>query len=148
MAQSLVRLCGEGDLVGVRAALARGADVNSRVEYDIYNTGLRFAVMEKHNGVVKFLLEQPILDDLNCTDREGNTVLHIAADNDNVEAVRMILANVRLNIANHKNCYGETPVMFAMITSSLNVLRELVAHPSVDLDTKDSFGKGLEEVAR
>ena len=145
MAPPLWQLCAKGDIVGVRAALARGEDVNSRDADD--NTGLMYAISRGHNEIVKFLVEQPTVD-LNCTSREGNTALHIAADVDNVEAVRMLLADVRLNIANHKNSVGETPVMFAMAGHPLNALRELVAHPSIDLDTKDQLGKGLEEVAR
>ena len=40
--------------------------------------------------------------------------------------------------------------MFAIATgeTSLEALRELVAHPSVDLDTRDWLGRGLKEVAR
>ena len=145
MALSLWQLCFKGNLVGVRAALARGEDVNSR-DGDDY-TGLIYSISGGHNEIVKFLVEQPTVD-LNCTSREGNTALHIAADVDNVEVVRMLLDDARLNTANHKNNDGDTSVVFAMITHSLNALRELVAHPSIDLDTKDQLGKGLEEVAR
>ena len=144
MALSLWQLCFKGNLVGVRAALARGEDVNSRDADD--NTGLMYAISRGHNEIVKFLVEQPTVD-LNCTSREGNTALHIAADVDNVEVVRMLLDDARLNTANHKNNDGDTPVMTAMITHSLNALRELVAHPSVDLDILPG-GMSLEEFAR
>ena len=146
MAPSLWQLCEQGDIVGVRAALARGEDVNSK---DAYNdTGLMCAVMGKHNELVKFSVEQPTVD-VNCTDGNSFTALHIAAEEDNVEAVQMLLADARINTANQKNLYGDTPVMYAMAVKSLNTLRELVTHPSINLDTKDSFGKGLvEEVAR
>ena len=145
MAPPLWQLCAKGDIVGVRAALARGEDVNSRDADD--NTGLMYAISRGHNEIVKFLVEQTTVD-LNCGDAGVGSTLHAAAAVDNVEAVRMLLADARLNIANHKNSDGDTPVMAAMITHSLNVLCELAAHPSIDLDTKDHFGKGLEEVAR
>ena len=86
----------------------------------------------EHNLIVKLLLEQPMLD-LNLTNSLGNTALHCAAELNNVEAVRMLLADPRLNTANHKNDDNQTPVMIAMDEESINVLRELVGHPSVDL---------------
>ena len=67
----------------------------------------------------------------------------------------MLLADPRLNTANHKDEYGDTPAMHTMThefvdqhVGAINVLRELVAHPSVDLDTRDVYGQSLEEVAR
>ena len=146
----LWELCYDGKLAGVRAALARGEDINFK---DISKkngsdiTGLMCAVILNHNSIVRLLLEQPTLD-LNCSDGVGRTALHRAVRCGNVEAVRMLLADARLNIANHKDSDGNTPVMAAMAWHSLNALRELVAHPSIDLDTKDQFGMGLEEVAR
>ena len=135
----LWKLCKDGNLAEVRAALARGEDVNG--------TGLMLAAINKHNSTVRLLLEQPTVD-LNCIGFNGMSVLHYAARSDNVEAVRMLLADPRLNTANHKTSYDETPVMVAMHCNSVNALRELVSHPSVDLDTTDRRGRSLEEVAR
>ena len=65
----------------------------------------------------------------------------------------MLLADPRLNTANHKDEYGDTPAMYTMTHEfakryvCINVLRELVADPSVDLDIRDGDGKSLEEVA-
>ena len=38
--------------------------------------------------------------------------------------------------------------MVAVLHDNENALRELVAHPSVDLDILDNDGRGLEELAR
>ena len=46
------------------------------------------------------------------------------------------------------NNEGKTPVMYAMELNKLRALRELVLHDSVDLDTIDSTGRSLEDVAR
>ena len=92
-------------------------------------------------------MEQPALD-LNLADnKEGDTALHLAVIIDNVEGVRLLLADPRLD-PNLKNNGGDTPVMWAMSDGDVDALRELVAHPSVDLDTKDCLGRSLEEVAR
>ena len=145
----LWELCSEGKVAEVKAALARGEDVNGRG----YNrTGLMWAVQLKHNPVVRLLLEQPEVD-LNCRNTNGSTALHLAASDDNVEGVELLLADPRLNTVNHENKYGETAVMEAMmnhlfLNDQVNVLHKLTAHPSVDLDTRDRHGRSLEEVAR
>ena len=105
-----------------------------------------WAVRKKNNPIVKLLLEQPTLD-LNLTDSSGTTALHFAAIKDNVEGARLLLADPRLNTHNHKDNNGWTPVMTAIIHKKVNVLRELVAHPSVDLDIGFK-GRSLEEFAR
>ena len=49
-----------GKLAEVRAALARGEDVNSKDS--IGWTALMLAVDRKHNSIVKLLLDQPAVD--------------------------------------------------------------------------------------
>ena len=141
----LWQLCRDGKLEEVRRALARGDDVNSKGEFN--TTGLMLAVWKNHNPVVRLLLEQPTVA-LNCIDQTGGTALHFAADGDNVEGVQLLLADPRLNTVNHKDRWGWTPGMAAMKWKSVNALRELVNHPSVDLDTRDGSGISLEESAR
>ena len=141
---ALWHLCRVGNLDKVRRALARGEDVNSKDEFD--RTGLVLAVLHKRNSVVRLLLEQPTVA-LNCIET-GKTALHYAAVGDNVEGVQMLLADPRLNTVNPKDKWGMTPVMVAMFWKKVNALRELVNHPSVDLDTRDASGSSLEEVAR
>ena len=144
---SFWQLCGIGDLVGVRAAIARGQDVNEASGRGYGNfTGLMRAVADSNNDIVKLLLEQPNVD-LNCTTVNGQTALHEAAVNDNFQGVKQLLAYPRLNDANHKNNSGSSPAMRAMIYKKRNALRELLSHPSVDLDTRDRKGKSLEERA-
>ena len=138
--------CERGNLEAARAALTRGEDVNSKNDYGC--TPLMYAVIyKKKNSVVRLLLEQPALD-LNLADyKEGDTALHLAVIIDNVEGVRLLLADPRLD-PNQKTNFGNTPVMHAMSYRKVDALRELVAHPSVDLDTRDRWGRSLEEVAR
>ena len=66
---------------------------------------------------------------------------------DNVEGVRLLLADPRLD-PNQKNNDGHAPVMIAMFFCKVDILRELVAHQSVDLDTRNRLGWSLEEMAR
>ena len=143
---SLSWLCSEGKLDQVRAALARGADVNGQ-SGGLNQTVLMWAIMNEHNSIVRLLLEQPTVD-LNATDSFEQTALHHAVYENNVEGVQLLLADPRLNTANQKDEDGSAPTMLALRRNSLDVLRELVAHPSVDLDTRDEDGLTLEEVAR
>ena len=140
------KLCCQGKLNKVRRALARGEDVNSKSGGQ-NKTGLMCAVTRKYGSIVRLLLEQPTVD-LNCIDKRGWTALHFAAAADNVEGVKMLLADPRLTSANHKSNKNRTPVTQAMFYECGNALRKLVAHPSVDLDTTDGEGRCLEELAR
>ena len=47
---------------------------------------------------------------------------------------------------NRDNHYGDTPVMVATWSETI-VLRVMVAHPSVDLETRDNWGTSLQEFA-
>ena len=143
---SLSWLCSEGKLDQVRAALARGADVNGQ-SGGLNQTVLMWAIMNEHNSIVRLLLEQPTVD-LNATDSFEQTALHHAVYENNVEGVQLLLADPRLNTANPKDKWGMTPVIVAMFWKKVNALRELVNHPSVDLDTRDASGRSLEEAAR
>ena len=135
--------CKRGNLEAVRAALTRGEDVNSK---DVRGwTPLMRAVRLKKNSIVRLLLEQPALD-LNLADNNGWTALHYAVFKD-MEGVRLLLADPRLD-PNQKNNDGHAPVMNAMFFCKVDALRELVAHPSVDLDTRNRLGWSLEEMAR
>ena len=152
------KLCSQGKLNKVRRALARGEDVNSASGGE-KKTGLMWAVALVGCGrlnsgstvsrwaIVRLLLAQPSVD-LNCVDSKGWTALQHAAYSDNAEGVRLLLDDPRLTTANHKSDSDGTPVMQAMLYECEEALRELVHHPSVDLDTTDGEGRTLEDLAR
>ena len=142
---SVGRMCARGKLAEVREAIGRGEDVNDKSF--VGKTGLMWAVESKRNSIVKLLLEQPTLD-LNLKDRSGWTALHSAAFYNNVEGVKLLLADPRLNTHNHKDNNGWTPVIAAIVHENVDTVRELVAHPSVDLDTRNNHGMSLEDWAR
>ena len=98
---------------------------------------------------MKLLLEQPTVD-LNYSDKSGQTALHKAgwALGDKVDAVKMLLADPRLTTHNHKDNFGQAPAMMAARYKKAGTLRELVAHPSVNLDTMDKLEDKLERIIR
>ena len=145
----LWQLCRDGKLAEVREALARGEDVNSKADEDEegFLTALMGAIIGGGTEIVKLLLEQPTVD-LNYSDTSGQTALDKAARKDNVEAVKMLLADSRLTTHNHKDITGWTPAMSAAYWKRAGTLRELVAHPSVNLDTMDKLEDKLERIIR
>jgi len=142
---TLVQFCEKGDLEGVKAALKRGDDVNTK---DIYGeTGLMRAVRLKHNSVVALLLNTP-----NWKSEDGWSALHSAVNWENIEGLKLLLSHpsiTALTINQKDNYHGRTPVMLAVkMRNRLKHLEVLVADPRVDLDTTDKKGRSLEKVAR
>ena len=103
----LWRLCDDGKLDKVRSALARGKDVNDKSPNG--RTALMYAVMNKHNSIVKLLLDQPGVK-INAKDSLNRTALHYAAWANNPEAARMLLLHPTMDCANATTNFGETGV--------------------------------------
>ena len=78
----------------------------------------------------------------------GQTVLHVAAFANNVEAAKLILAEPRFTSANAQAELEGPAVIVAAIRCHWEVLKELVSHPSIDLDVKDKNGLSLDDLIR
>ena len=68
----------------------------------------------------------------------GNTFLHLAADNGNIEVLKYLVsqgANV-----NVKDNYGRTPLQVAVNKNNLEMVEYLISH-GADVNVKDSFSK-------
>ena len=132
---ALWELCKAGNIGEVRAALARGADVNDKDSKG--TTALMCAVWNSHNSIVKLLLDQPSVK-VNEKDNFGRTALHCAARYNNPEAARLLLLHPDFNSANATdNLYGDTALMKAVRWRKKEVLVELVSHDSVSLEIPD-----------
>jgi len=135
----LYELCSDGKLDEVRAALARGGDVNDKAPSG--STALMCAVREGHNSIVKLLLEQPAVK-TNEKGRYDLTALHFAAWHNNVEGARMLLLHPDFNSANSTDTDGETALMWAVKLHKKEVVLELVKHESVSLDLREGAFHG------
>ena len=131
---ALYELCRDGKLDEVRAALARGGDVNDKDSDG--RTALMWAVWKNNNSIVKLLLDQPAVK-VNEKDDDGWTALHFAAWSNNPEGARMLLLHPGFNPANSTNNLGETVLMKAVRLRKKEVLLELVKHASVNLDLRE-----------
>ena len=85
--------------------------------------------------------------DVNAASNAGDTGLHLAAQDNDVESIRMLLAHPQFNSANHVAADGYTPAMVAAASQSGNALSELVNHQSVDLDLLDGDGRSLNQIS-
>ena len=108
---SLIELWKEGDLEGVKSALQRGADVNSKNEYGY--TGLMWAVNKNHNSVVSLLLKTPNTDVNQTNDRGWWCALHEAVRCQNNDALKLLLSVPGIDVNTVSN-NGRTAVHVAV----------------------------------
>ena len=138
------QLCAAGDLEGVRAAIARGEDVNGGDDQNV--TGLMWAVCRGHYFVVEVLLQQPSLD-MNSINGHGTTAVFYACLNNKVIGLRMLLGDPRLTSVNTRDPEGRTALMIAVLNDRVGCVRELVRVEGLDLETRGN-NMSLEKVAR
>ena len=102
-----------------------------------------WAVIKRHNSIVKLLLDQPgVKTNEKNKNNNGQTALHLAAWYNNREGARMLLLHPTMDSANSKDRNGDTAVMIAVKMSHQEVLSELVKHESVSLDIGNVVGSG------
>ena len=130
----------------MRAALARGEEVNQRDAEG--NTGLMVAAGRGNEAVVELLLQQPGLDVNHAKEVILWTALHMACRQGYTRIVLMLLAHPSLTCHNAVNSEGCTPLMLAVRMNRVKCVREMMAVEGVDLETRDPWGRGLEEAAR
>ena len=111
------------------------------------------AMKEKGNvKMVELLLAHPRVN-VNCKKGPyGTTVLHVAATQNRLDMVRLILAEPRFTSINalevDKNIIERTAITTAAALRHWDLLRELVHHPSIDLDVKNTSGLAIDDILR
>ena len=141
---SLIKLCKEGDLEGVKAALQRGADVNTRDNKG--QSALHGAVRSSCIDALELLLSHTNID-VNIVGNDGESAVHHAVDENNIEALKLLLNHpglTALTLNQKDNKFGEAPVMRAVDEEKRECLELLAADIRVDLDTTNTWGNGLD----
>ena len=130
----LRRLCSLGLVEEVRAALDRGEDVNHQ---NLKNeTVLMYTAamcIENQIPILRLLLEQPLIE-VNLTDDGGLTALHMATGNGNTEAVKILLADERVDV-NCKDSVHRTPlIMASQNVTRIGIFKLFLAEQRVDVN--------------
>ena len=129
-----------------------GVDWNVK-SYDIQTEGLYPLLMAVQGGSADILqtilsVPEPHLD-LSVTDY-GRNIAQIAVEGsfgDRQRCLELLCGDRRVDW-NIKNSDGDSPVMFCLKTNRITMATTLLANKSVDLDTVDSGGRHLEDIAR
>ena len=143
---SFLQFCIAGDVEGVQAAIANGADVNEASYFG--DTGLMVALLDRNHNVLQLLLQHPQID-INKVDTGGRNALHLAAIQDNHEGLAAILARhdvLTTTINQRTNGNGKSPIMWAVWFNAVNCFHLLLTNPLVDLDTRDNHQRSPQEV--
>merc|ERR1711936_1153850 len=136
LTMSFVGHCRAGDLEGVRAALQRGANVNTKSDYGL--TGLMHAVRHNCNSVVALLLKIPNID-VNQRDDYRRCALHWAVTKENNEALKLLLnaPEVDVNIVDNSR---KSVLVPAVLADNIEALKLLLNVPNIDVNIVDSEG--------
>jgi len=123
----------EGELSGVQAALANGAEVNAQDEDG--TSALMAAAAKGYTKIVQELLAKGA--DVNAQDEDGYTALMWAAWNDDIEIVSTLLAKGAA--VNAKDGGGNTALMLAADNDHLEIVSALLA-AGADVNAQDKDG--------
>ncbi|XP_062874698.1 nuclear factor NF-kappa-B p105 subunit isoform X2 [Trichomycterus rosablanca] len=103
---------------------------------DLYQTPLHLAVLTHQKEAVESLLAAG--SDITLTDRDGNTALHLAAQQSDGDVIRVLLKRREvLELTNTHNSAGVCPLHLAVLANSLNGVRALLeAGASVEVQER------------
>jgi len=103
-------------------------------------TALHFAVRGGFSDLVQCLLINHNAN-VNAKDFRGLPALFYAAQNGNIEAVRLLLSDGRLQDVNARCNGGDATVLMRACSSGYSeIVRLLLAHPKIDVNIKESRG--------
>jgi len=135
----------EKEKVNKLRKLLSGSNINQQVDDNDWRmTVLHVAVLAKLPHVVNLLVERKA--DLNITNSDGSTALHMAADNGSIDiALALVRAGAHLNITNSG---GSTALHMAAYNGSIDIALALVK-AGAHLNITNQWGlTALDEAAR
>ena len=105
-------------------------------------TFLSYALKRKNIDVCEFLLTSPVLD-LTFQDDDGNSYLHLAAENKN-DTISLLLIKKGIDI-NGKNFTGNTPLHIAFMNDDTK-LKNILIENGADISIKNNNNETPDEV--
>jgi ankyrin repeat protein len=131
---ALIKAAKNGDAAMVQTLLGKGANVNTRDEWD--NTVLAWAVMNDDLDCATALLEKGA--DVNIKSFRKIAPLHLATNNGNPRMVRLLLANGA--DVNAEDFYQWTALMNAIYLGSIELV-EILMNSGADVNAKNYEGR-------
>lgn len=121
-----------GDLQGIKDALAQGAEINSKS--DVGKTPLMHAALSGEMGAIKLLIDSG--SDLNARSREGDTAMMHACFRNHADAVKLLIdAGADVDARSHD---GSTALINASSRGHLAAMKVLIdAGAELDLEAKE-----------
>ena len=146
--KQLTKACMVGDIAKVEAILAEG-EVDANNVDDGGCTPLYYAMMFNHPNIVSKLLATVDIK-VDVTDSYGETGLHEACGNNNVECVKLFTKDKRCtpDVLNMRDNNGESAVMAAVKRGHLESVRAMAAVPGIDFSARNSEGLTMIDLAR
>ncbi|KAL3589542.1 hypothetical protein FPOAC2_11711 [Fusarium poae] len=104
---------------------------------DDYNKSLLFAASQGGSaGIVRELLDRGVGEHISLPAKSGDTPLSIAAHNNHVDVVTLLLSVPEVSV-NHANNYGVTPLFSAARFGHIETVKILLSSPDIELDCEN-----------
>lgn len=131
----LITAAREGDLIGLKTAIAEDIERNGKVYCETLCIALHIASIEDHLEIVKYLVTCGV--DANTEDHYGFTAFYLASSNGNLEIVKYLLTSG----ADINTKYGDgwTALHMAAENGHLEIVNHLIMH-GADINAKDNQG--------
>jgi len=104
--------------------------VGARFDHDEIEVARELCVAANENDVDRLRLWKRACVDMNCTDLDGRTALHVAVLKRNVEVVRFLVHDAEVNAAK-KDIFGHTPLESARELQFNEIIEMLLRAPSI-----------------
>ena len=104
---------------------------------DDYGVFMEPAFEQGDKTIVEYLISKGA--DINHTDTDGNSMLHVAASKSHMQLVSYCIEEHHLNI-NAGNNFGETPLMFAVQANNPGIVKHLLSSGAI-INTENDKGE-------
>ena len=123
-----------------------------RVDWNRRNTNrgatpLNDALWQAHSDIVSIIVSQPDID-YSVTTHDGETLTQLAVRRAGEKCVEILAAQEKCKSWNIPDKNGDTPILAAIKSNKIEIVRLLMKCPRVDLKIKDKNGSSLEDLAR
>ena len=136
----------KNDLIMIKKILKNGIDLNQPLELEDEENIFFFAIKHKVDvEILKLLIENDL--DLSYTNEQGIGIFDEALNYDDLEFIKYLVEEKKLNplVTNRKS--GFTPIMQVSSYGYLDIVKYLVKK-GADIEERDNFGYNAKDYAR